>query len=162
MKIAFPTPHTNSRRMRWRAVSPNNKAAKVTAFPYCRTPDFPPSEGWLWEAARLASLLKKFPSFGGVASEARRGGLVCGDTGRQAIHRNETRGKRQAGYHAKKHEIHEKTKSHHDSRSILCVFDPSVKFVSGRVPIRIFFCGSSLYSAALRTKASTSFATMTP
>jgi len=26
-----------------------------------------PSEGWLWEAARLASLFKKFLSFGGVA-----------------------------------------------------------------------------------------------
>ncbi len=38
LKTAFPETHTNSRRMRYRAVSPKEKAAKVTAFPYCRTP----------------------------------------------------------------------------------------------------------------------------
>ncbi|MBP3694404.1 MAG: hypothetical protein J6J31_08240, partial [Thermoguttaceae bacterium] len=37
-RVAFPEPRANSRRMRCRAVSPNIKAAKVTAFPYCRTP----------------------------------------------------------------------------------------------------------------------------
>ncbi|MBO5438380.1 MAG: hypothetical protein J6A23_12020, partial [Thermoguttaceae bacterium] len=48
----------------------------------------------LWEAARLASLLKKFLSLGGVASEARRGGLVCGDFLKTAFPKTHTNSRR--------------------------------------------------------------------
>jgi len=38
LKVAISETNTNSRRTRCRAVSPINKAAKVTPCPYCRTP----------------------------------------------------------------------------------------------------------------------------